>query len=283
MTSQSISVCTHSADSSRIFKSAPDPRSVLLAQQTGLPLIQPAHLDQATFYLFWQDNHLTLCDQSTQNSVDVCIDFCSGKNAHRLRFGGSYGQPLARAISAKPDSRQLLCDATGGLGRDAFVFASLGCDVVILERSGVIFSLLQDGLARARKDHIVGEIAQRMAVYQLDSQQLPQCWPLNDPPDTVYLDPMYPHNSKSAAAKKGMQTLQRLLPLEHTQARGICDQSEEAKLITAAITTATKRVVVKRPAKAPALVGPIPVGSIKSPNTRYDLYHPHPINFPINF
>lgn len=253
-------------------------RAEELAAATGLPISAGDQLHSATFYLYWRNQKLTLRDQSTKNAVDICIDFCAGKHKHRLQFGGGYGQPLARAINAKATDfagSHKVCDATGGLGQDAFVFASLGCQVVIFERSPIICALLQDGILRAQHDQIVGEIAQRMKVYPMDSRQLPDNWPDNSLPATVYLDPMYPHTAKSAAAKKGMQTLQRLLPLENALSNSNPDQNikERQSLLQSALTTATQRVTVKRPVKAPVLPGPAPVGSIKSPNTRYDLYN----------
>ncbi len=253
-------------------------RAEELAAATCLPIAADDQLHNALFYLYWRDQKLTLRDQSTKNTVDICIDFCAGKHKHRLQFGGGYGQPLARAINAKAnetDNTHKVCDATGGLGQDAFVFASLGCQVVILERSPIIYALLQDGIQRAQQDQEMVNIAQRMKVCPMDSRQLPGNWTEASLPATVYLDPMYPHTAKSAAAKKGMQTLQRLLPLEHQLSGGNPDPDarEEQSLLLSALQTATQRVAVKRPVKAPALPGPAPVGSIKSPNTRYDLYN----------
>jgi 16S rRNA (guanine1516-N2)-methyltransferase len=47
-------------------------------------------------------------------------------------------------------------DATAGLGKDAFVLASLGCQMTLIERQPLIAALLEDGLARARADEEVG-------------------------------------------------------------------------------------------------------------------------------
>ena len=71
--------------------------------------------------------------------------------AHRRKFGGA--RPVHRQgggveVGAMPT----VVDATAGLGRDAFVLASLGCRVTLIERSPVVAALLQDGLARAGQD-----------------------------------------------------------------------------------------------------------------------------------
>ncbi len=237
-----------------------------LAHQTNLSMVEGDAIGAAPFCLLWLDGRLLLRDKSTRQPADICVDFVQGRHRHRRQFGGGFGQPLARAMNIKPDDCPSVCDATGGLGGDAFVFATLGCQVLLLERSAIVFALLQDGLRRARECSDTRDIAQRMTACHLDSRDLPACWSRPDKPTTVYLDPMYPDNKKRAAAKKGMQILQRVLP------RGIDDQNDEADLLTAAIATARSRVVVKRPLRAPPLPGHRRVGDIRSPNTRYDLY-----------
>ena len=82
------------------------------------------------------------------------------------------------------------------------------------------------------------------------------------PPDVVYLDPMYPHRTKSALPKKEMR-LFRLL---------VGPDDDAARLVAAARAVALRRVVVKRPAGAPFLGDVRPDGRLESKNTRYDLY-----------
>ena len=259
------------------ISSASQPKTSRLAKDTGLAIVTEDQFPGLSFYLYWRNQQLTLKDQSNKKPVDISIDFCSGKNRHRLQFGGGYGQPLARAVNAKPQQPHTICDATGGLGQDAFVFASLGCDVVLVEQSKIVAALLNDALQRALDSVEIKPIAKRIQLHQFDSCRLPQLWPLKEAPSTVYLDPMYPQSGKSAAAKKGMNTLQRLLPLEQALTTSNTGSlNDESSLLRAAMATATQRVVVKRPSKAPPLPGSTPVGSVRSPNTRYDLYKPHP-------
>ena len=193
------------------------------------------------------------------------IDFTTGQKAHRQRFGGGKGQPLARAILGKHPTRlPRVLDATAGLANDGYVIAQLGCDVTLIERLPVMAALIDNGLQRARRLEAVApdpaEICQRMNVIEADAVAWMQTHPATF--DVVYLDPMYPHTNKRAAAKKGMQILQRLAGPDH----------DSGQLLNAALQTATHRVVVKRPKGAPPLAGPAPHAAIKSPNTRYDLY-----------
>ncbi len=190
------------------------------------------------------------------------IDFVSGKNAHRRQFGGGRGQPLARAVGLKKGLNPKVLDATAGLGRDAFVLATLGCKVQLLERSPVIAALLQDGLDRASQDAAVGQIAARMELFSADAILFMRGLKEAYRPDVVYLDPMYPHRKKSALVKKEMRVFRTL----------VGDDPDAAELLRAARECALARVVVKRPAKAGFLGEAEPSMSIKSPNTRYDVY-----------
>ncbi len=241
---------------------------VELAKRTGLPLLAPA--TEADYQLYYDDAALTLQDNTTSPPVSVTIDFCAGNNRHRQQFGGGLGQPVARAVNARKlrNTHQVICDATGGFGGDAFVFASLGCRVVLLERSVIVYELLRDAMNRARHNPETEEIIKRMHVHCTDSTALPAAWPETPRPHTIYLDPMYPDSGKSAAAKKQMQTLKRLLGTTRKNA------NNDERLLAAAVNTATHRVVVKRPKSAAPIAGPAPVGEIRSANTRYDIYHP---------
>jgi len=74
--------------------------------------------------------------------------------------GRSLGQPLLKAVGIKRRDgyRPRVLDATAGLGEDAWVLASAGCEVRALERNRITSALLEDGLRRAgrrrhRSDH----------------------------------------------------------------------------------------------------------------------------------
>ena len=92
----------------------------------------------------------------------VRVDFLEGAVAHRRRFGGGSGQMIAKAVGVGAGIRPSVLDATAGLGRDAFVLATLGCTVSLIERQPLIAALLEDGLARAAGDAEVGSIVARM-------------------------------------------------------------------------------------------------------------------------
>lgn len=252
-----------------------------LAESTGLPLVS-ADEREYPYTLQWVEKALTLRHHQQKRTVDINIDFTAGRALHRLKFGGGHGQPMARAVKSR--DKPLVCDATAGFGKDAFVFASLGCEVVLLERSTVVHALLKDALQRASLNSETQSIAARMHLYHEDSSLLPGNWPHTTKPQVIYLDPMYPDAKR--VAKKEIQTLRALLEktrLDNTLVdESLVDESlvdknpadkskDDAMLLSAARATAS-RVVVKRPRKAKPLTDATPSGNIISPNTRYDIY-----------
>lgn len=245
-------------------------RAQALSQKLGLPFAKQLKTPPSMLLGWWQDPKQPATRNGSpdyklalfpQNSGPVYIDFIQGKKNHRRLFGGGKNQPLARAILAQQQPH--IIDATAGMGGDGFVFASLGCQVTLIERSPIVSALLADALERAQHPDTPPEIraiTERMTLIQADAADY-----LSQPDvycDVVYCDPMYPEKKKAAAAPKEMQALQQLVGP---------DQDSE-NLLASALTTAQKRVVVKRPKKAPPLIGPAPNAAISSPNTRYDLY-----------
>jgi 16S rRNA (guanine1516-N2)-methyltransferase len=254
------------------IKASPCPdKALALAERLGLPLNTDLNSDSNTESNFalgwWSDPKTTSETQALKlalfppSSGPVYVDFVGGKKNHRRQFGGGKGQPLAKAVAIQNQPRIL--DATAGMGGDAFVFASLGCRVTLMERSPIVAALLADALERARQPDVpddIRQIVERMTLVNADAA----AYLTTETPavEVVYLDPMYPEKKKTAAAKKDMQALQALVGP---------DMDSDA-LLAAALQTAENRVVVKRPKGAPPLNGPKPNASVQSPNTRYDIY-----------
>ncbi|MBD3821985.1 MAG: class I SAM-dependent methyltransferase [Thiotrichales bacterium] len=214
----------------------------------------------------------------------VFIDFLGGKKNHRRQFGGGKGQPLARAVGIASDFTPKVIDATAGMGGDAFVFATLGCEVLMIERSPIVAALLQDALNRANLElqletshtaqgkpqrfdederTFLSETISRMQLVNADAAEFIAT--TKPEADAIYLDPMYPEKKKKAATNKEMTALQGL----------VGPDMDSSRLLEAALAVAKKRVAVKRPAKAEPIQlasGKKPSASIQSPNTRYDLY-----------
>ena len=240
--------------------------SAELAQRLLLPLQAPDR-PLAELLLCLDEQGLSL--RSTEADVPgaaatgaVRVDFVGGALAHRRQFGGGAGQMVARAAGIRGAVRPSILDATAGLGRDAFVMASLGCDVTLLERQPVIAALLEDGLRRAREaGGEVAEIASRMRLIHCDAISALCDWS-EAIPQVIHLDPMFPHREKSALVKKEMRLFRPLAG----------DDNDAPALLRAALALASHRVAVKRPRKAPAIAGPAPSAEMKGQSSRYDIY-----------
>jgi|TARA_B100000780_G_scaffold276735_1_gene245898 16S rRNA (guanine1516-N2)-methyltransferase len=205
------------------------------------------------------DDTLQLTDLTVANSNGVIVDFLSGQSQYRRQHGGGSKEPAAKAVGIKANQPITVLDATPGLGRDAFVLAAVGANVIMIERSPVAYLLLADGLRRLALQE--PELARQFVLYHANScdymQQLAAA-----SVDAVYLDPMFPHRKKSALVKKEMRLFQLML-----------GPDEDADLLLpAALHAAAKRVVVKRPNSAPLLANQKPSMAIASKKHRFDVY-----------
>ncbi|HIC45231.1 MAG TPA: 16S rRNA methyltransferase [Methylophaga aminisulfidivorans] len=235
--------------------SAALPRAKLLETKLSVPI---KALDKSFVQLLVEEQRLSL--QVPDIGKPVFIDFSSGKYDHRRKFGGGKGQPLAKAVGMKQGHTPYIIDATAGFARDAFVLASLGSTVTMLEQSPVISLLIEDALQQEEMDDEVRLITQRMMIHHANAIDFLST--VQERPDVIYMDPMYPSRDKSALVKKEMQALHQLI--------GPDTDSEE--LLSVARQVALRRVVVKRPKGAEFVGNQKPSASIQSKNTRYDLY-----------
>ncbi|WP_407921263.1 class I SAM-dependent methyltransferase [Candidatus Puniceispirillum marinum] len=195
----------------------------------------------------------------TQNHTLKC-DFIGGAVNHRLLYGGGRGQDLPKAVGMKAGKTPHMIDATAGLGRDAFLLASLGAQVTLIERSDVMHALLQDGLNAARDaGGLHAEIASRMTLFHGDAIDLLPS--MN--PEVVLVDPMHPARQKSALVKADLRAIRDIVGTD----------DDQLSLIQTALATASKRVVLKWPAKAAPLAGLKPCShQIIGKSVRFDVF-----------
>ena len=165
----------------------------------------------AQFALHLTDERLELYKQDEPKLGAIYVDFVGGAVGHRRKFGGGKGQSIAKAVGMKKGLVPSVLDATAGLGRDAFVLASLGCRVTMFERHPVVAALLEDGLMRAKQDAEIGVwVSERMQLAYASSIDGLSDYQ-GEQPEVVYLDPMFPHKKKSALVKKEMRVFQSLV------------------------------------------------------------------------
>lgn len=238
-----------------------------LAEDTGFTLCSD-HQPMEPGSLVIRYSYDGLCLQRAgSKEKPVLVDFVGGKAGHRRKFGGGKGQDIAKAVGLNKGVKPSVVDATGGLGQDAFVLASLGCQVTLIERSPVIAALLEDGLYRASLNTEVAPVVEQMSLIKGDAIGVMNSMAEDSQiTDVVYLDPMFPktfpHREKSALVKKEMRLFQDLLG-EDQDADG---------LLEPAFKLAEYRVVVKRPRLAPDLNQKEPTYRLEGKACRYDIH-----------
>lgn len=229
------------------------------AEQWGLPFIAYA---RQGLVLLQSDSHLALKQLDEPKVGEVLVDFASEALTFRRLHGGGKKEAIAKAVGLKGQTSLSVLDATAGLGRDAFVLASLGCKMQLIERSPAVAALLADGIKRAEQHaELASWLPQRITLQHGIAVDILTAWQ-DERPDVVYLDPMFPHRKKSAAVKKEMRLFQQLLGP---------DEDADA-LLAPALTLAAKRVVVKRPAGAPYLANLKPQIEMQGKANRFDIY-----------
>ena len=180
----------------------------------------------------------------------------------RLRPDRLGRELLVRAARVRgvPDPRAV--DATAGRGEDSRLLAAAGFTVTMFEQDPVIAALLRDALERAADDPRLSGIVGRMELVEGDSVFGLRA--LGFSPDVVFLDPMFPERTKSAAVKKKFQLLHHL--------ERPCDN--EGELLDAALAARPRKVVIKRPPKGSWLAGAKPSHSVAGKAVRYDVIVP---------
>ena len=160
--------------------------------------------------------------------------FIEGPILHRLKYGKGRGQNLAKAIGMKFNKNRTIVDATAGLGYDAFILASLGANVILIERSKIMFNLLQEALTEAKNfGGEISNIIKRMDLIYGDSKDiLPKL-----KPEVILIDTMYKERKKSALVKNSMRLVREV----------VGSDPDYLELIDVALNQASNRVVIKLP------------------------------------
>jgi 16S rRNA (guanine1516-N2)-methyltransferase len=188
------------------------------------------------------------------------IDFAGGAVGHRFRRGGERGHPLVRAAGIKRDRIPSIVDATAGLGRDAFLLASAGADVTLIERSPEVHALLKNALARAtaESDELAVVVGRMTLIHGDAKTYLPQL-----KPDVVIIDPMHPPRRNSALVKQEMRLLSAIVGAD----------KDADELMRIALAHARERVVLKWPLRAaPLLDAPKPSHQYSGKTVRYEVF-----------
>lgn len=255
-----------SSDSPHYLVQAKELSSVL-----GYPLVTDIgspddYQTDPSYVLLVGEDGLSLFPSNRRLHGPIRVDFMFGSNNHRRRFGGGNGQAIAKAVGVSGRFLPRVLDLTAGLGGDGFVLASLGCRVSLVERHPLICSLLRDGINRAREegesDPSIRDLMNRLDLIECDSLEILSDITIDQRPDVIYLDPMFPHRKKSAKVKKEMQAFQHI----------VGSDIDSDGLLERALEIARYRVVIKRPSVAKFLGDKKPTYSLEGKSTRFDIF-----------
>ena len=234
-------------------------RTAALSQRLSLPLAGNEDAENIDYLLRVGIHGLSLEATGTRQKP-VRVDFTGGALGWRLRSGGAE-RLLASAVGLRRGYRPAVLDATAGFGEDAFVLASLGCSVTLLERQPVIAALLADGLERARANGgKAAKVAERVSLIVCDAREYLAAQATA--PEVVCLDPMFPPRQKTALSKKSARFLHDLAGPD----------ADADTLLAAALERASRRVVVKRPRHALPLGERLPDYRLEGRAVRFDVH-----------
>ena len=164
----------------------------------------------------------------------LCEDF--RELLPRLRHDRLGREMLVRAARVRGVEVPHAVDATAGLGEDSLLLAAAGFSVTLCENDPVIALLLADALRRAGNEPQLAGIVSRMRLVEADSVEV--LAGLDDAPDVDHLE---------------------------------APCADEDALMGAALAAGPRRVVVKRPVKAPVLAGVRPSHSVAGKAVRFDV------------
>ena len=228
---------------------------------------------QRPVLLIDESGRLSLYRNENKQKMWVNVDFSGGHNLYRRQQATIKNELLARAVGLKSSQTQALkiVDATAGFGRDSLLLASLGCEVMMLERSMLMVLLLTDGLRRARENSGLVAIMARLHLQHINASDYIQHLNFDDQPktattafvpDVIYLDPMFPSSKNNAQVKKDMRILREV----------IGEDVDGEVLVQTALASGVKRVVLKRPRKGETLGQRKPDHQVLGQSSRFDVY-----------
>lgn len=242
------------------------PRAAELSEILQVPAYESAAIPdnvESGIRLIVGPNGLALAFTEEKRGKPYVLDFLSPSWASRLKTPPGRQHIFRRAIGAKQTSLRVL-DATAGFAQDSLVMLTMGFTVTALERDPVVFTVVNEALARARKEsEPLSNLLGRFQLVHVEAEDYLRQFRPEDRPDVIYLDPMFEKPKKSAKSPKEMQILQDL-----------CAPGNNESLFASALKVAVQRVVVKKPLKAAdwEYENRGPSHSFKGQSIRYDIY-----------
>ncbi|MDI9347627.1 MAG: class I SAM-dependent methyltransferase [Methylacidiphilales bacterium] len=186
-----------------------------------------------------------------KDKVESLTHWLDITGAHDTKVNiASKKQPLFRAMNSAKNTSTKLVDLCAGFANDASIFFRWGYKLTLIEQHPAIAYALK----LTCKNNQVQLIEDNCQYHMHDLAQTN---------DIFYLDPMYHKKETSAKSQGHAQLLQQLTATLEDNAN---------QLLLASLQTRIKRIVIKRPRKAPYLAQKTPTVSYTGTTTRYDVY-----------
>ncbi len=211
-------------------------------------------------YLKWESGSLTLY---TPSQKKLNINFSSRAYSRKIAPASDL---LCRACGWHLGLRQVW-DLTAGMGVDAVTLSRAGFQVNAFERNPFLAVLLRQALREQQNEeglvdkNNLGQINFICGDAENKLIEMAKLGNQKNIPEVIYYDPMYPPSKKSALPSKEIQILREL--------NGVNEESKS--LLEKALDLGVRRVVVKRPHRAPPVL-PHPQAQIEGKLLRFDIY-----------
>jgi len=247
--------------------------AMALAQVQGWPVIR-ADIDnaiasgQAEFYLQLTQEGWLAYWSAEPKWRGLQFDYHSKQFLRRLRHAGGRSEGLIKALGRI--APEVIVDCTAGTGQESLLLATTGAKVIALERDPVVHLLLSDALKRASTVPELEPLISQVTLLNKEALQYLSGGVDANAIDVLYFDPMFPARNKKALVSKTMQFFQAVL------SSGSLNNERYDVLLERALSIAKKKVIVKRPLRAPALIeSPKPHQQVAcSKMIRFDVYLP---------
>ncbi len=192
------------------------------------------------------------------------IDFIEDRTNYHKKKSNIKSELISRALGGGRLGLRLL-DLTAGLAIDSVFLAQLGFTVTALERNPLIFLALEQALAQYKQQQqlLSSDFPYLALNFQYSSAQ--DFLNATSPDfDVIYFDPMFPQKTKSALPRQEMVFFKNLVG---------SDLDADQVLQQALNMPGVKRVVVKRPLKAPCIGDVKPQHTLEGKLIRFDIYN----------
>jgi 16S rRNA (guanine1516-N2)-methyltransferase len=221
-----------------------------LVEFLQIPL-NPENPEAFSFCLELTSETLRLVD--SQKRV-LEVNFLKDHLNYQRKGARGKNELLAKALGYAKGVRKVL-DLSAGLGIDAVFMTQLGFQVTAIERSKLLFVLLDEALKK------VPELQLQLHFVCADSYEYLRSSSSSRGVDAIFFDPMYPHKKKTALPKQEMVVFREL----------VGNDEDAAKVLEEALQWPVSRVVVKRPVGAEELL-PGVRHAYEGKVVRYDVY-----------